>query len=234
MPLRMKGDKRGMKVTAKRRKPMIVTIDFETTGLQAGEDEVLQVSIIDENYNVLLNEYCKPQNKKSWEAAQQVNGITQEMVINKSAFEKYVPVVRDIVKRADHVIAYNAAFEDGFLKAYGIEVPPEKWIDPMIMFAEIYGEWNANYGDYKWQSLGKCAAYYGYEFKAHDSLEDVKATMYCYEKMVDQEEEKEQGLSAQEKPDDKNHDEESQNKVNAPAEKSTRRNKMSRNCKIRI
>lgn len=25
--------------------------------------------------------------------------------------------------------------------------------------------------------------YYGYEFKAHDSLEDVKATLYCYKKM---------------------------------------------------
>lgn len=36
---------------------MIATIDFETTGLKAGEDEVLQVSIIDENYNVLLNVY---------------------------------------------------------------------------------------------------------------------------------------------------------------------------------
>ena len=42
---------------------MIATIDFETTGLKAGEDEVLQVSIIDENYNVLLNVYCRPNNK---------------------------------------------------------------------------------------------------------------------------------------------------------------------------
>lgn len=41
---------------------MIATIDFETTGLKAGEDEVLQVSIIDENYNVLLNVYCRPNN----------------------------------------------------------------------------------------------------------------------------------------------------------------------------
>lgn len=98
---------------------MIATIDFETTGLKAGEDEV---------------------------------------------------------------IAYNAAFEDSYIKAYGIEVDPEKWIDPMIMFAEIYGEWNERRGSYKWQSLTKCATYYGYEFKAHDSLEDVKATLYCYKK----------------------------------------------------
>lgn len=121
---------------------MIATIDFETTGFKAGEDEVLQVSIIDENYNVLLNAYCRPNNKDSWEDAQAVHGITPLMVANELPFERYVPTVLGILSKADKVIAYNAAFEDSYLKAYGIEVDPEKWIDPMIMFAEIYGEWN--------------------------------------------------------------------------------------------
>lgn len=166
---------------------MIATIDFETTGLKAGEDEVLQVSIIDENYNVLLNAYCRPNNKDSWEDAQAVHGITPLMVANELPFERYVPTVLDILNKADKVIAYNAAFEDSYLKAYEIEVDTEKWIDPMIMFAEIYGEWNKRRGNYKWQSLAKCATYYGYEFKAHDSLEDVKATLYAYKKMREKE-----------------------------------------------
>lgn len=72
---------------------MIATIDFETTGLKAGEDEVLQVSIIDENYNVLLNAYCRPNNKESWEDAQAVHGITPLMVANELPFERYVPTV---------------------------------------------------------------------------------------------------------------------------------------------
>lgn len=144
---------------------MIATIDFETTGFKAGEDEVLQVSI-----------------KDSWEDAQAVHGITPLMVANELPFERYVPTVLGILSKADKVIAYNAAFEDSYLKAYGIEVDPGKWIDPMIMFAEIYGEWNERRGSYKWQSLTKCATYYSYEFEAHDSLEDVKATLYCYKK----------------------------------------------------
>ena len=94
-------------------------------------------------------------------------------------FERYVPTVLDILSKADKVIAYNAAFEDSYLKAYGIEVDPEKWIDPMIMFAEIYGEWNERRGSYKWQSLTKCATYYGYEFKAHDSLKAKKPLTGC-------------------------------------------------------
>lgn len=67
---------------------MIATIDFETTGLKAGEDEVLQVSIIDENYNVLLNVYCRPNNKGSWEDAQAVHGITPLMVANELPFNE--------------------------------------------------------------------------------------------------------------------------------------------------
>ena len=163
---------------------MIVVIDFETTGLEAGEDEVLQVSIIDEEYNVLLNTYCRPNNKDSWEEAQKINGITPLMVANKLPFERYTAAVSDILTKADYVIAYNYVFEDAFLRAYGIEVDREKWFDPMLAFAEIYGEWDSSYNDYKWQSLSKCAEYYGYQFKAHDSLEDVKATLYCYKKIT--------------------------------------------------
>lgn len=163
---------------------MIAVIDFETTGLEAGKDEVLQVAIIDENCNTLLNTYCRPLNIDTWEDAQRVNGITPLMVMNELPFERYTDRVKEILGEADKVIAYNAPFESGFLKAYGIEIPGEKWIDPMIIFADIYKE-PGRHGGYKWQSLTKCAKYYGYEFKAHDALEDIKATLYCYKKMCE-------------------------------------------------
>jgi DNA polymerase-3 subunit epsilon len=163
---------------------MIAVIDFETTGLKPGTDEVLQVSIIDENENVLMNQYCRPINRDTWEDAQKIHGITPLMVMNELPFERYTAAVQDVLNKADYVIAYNYVFEDSFLKAYGIEVERKKWFDPMLAFAEIYGEWDSYHGNYKWQSLIKCARYYGYEFKAHDSLEDVKATLHCYKRMA--------------------------------------------------
>lgn len=119
----------------------MVVIDFETTGLIAGEDEVLQVAIIDGKENTLLNTYCKPQKKTRWDDAQNVHSITPDMVVNERPFEDYAPAVHAILNRADKVIAYNTTFEDSFLKAYGINVDEDKWIDPMIIFAEIYGEY---------------------------------------------------------------------------------------------
>ena len=41
--------------------------------------------------------------------------------------------------------------------------------------------------DYKWQKLTTCAAYYEYKFNAHDSLEDVKATLHCYKCIMEEE-----------------------------------------------
>ena len=55
----------------------------------------------------------------------------------------------------------------------------------MLEFAEIYGQWNEYYGNYTWKSLNDCCLYYGYYLgNAHDSLEDCKATLYCYNKVI--------------------------------------------------
>lgn len=87
------------------------------------------------------------------------------MVYNELPFERYADTVKDILNRAEKVIAYNADFENSFLQAYGIEVDKEKWIDPMLIFAEIYGQWDDYHGNYKWQNLSRCASHYGYKFK---------------------------------------------------------------------
>ena len=67
----------------------------------------------------------------------------------------------------------------------------------MVEFAEVYGEYSEYFEGYKWQKLTTAADYYGYEYNAHDSLEDVKATLYVYKKMLEEAENE----SSCEKPD---------------------------------
>ena len=175
--IREKGDNKMKK------KYEIVVLDLETTGFNKELDEILQVSIIDKDKNVLLNEYCKPEYMKSWKSAEAVNGISPDIVKDKKPFKFFAKKVEEILNNAEKILIYNAQFDAEFLHAKGLKFPDDIIIDVMLDFSEIYGEWNEYFGNYKWQKLSTAAAYYGYKFNAHDSLEDVKATLFVYNQM---------------------------------------------------
>lgn len=162
----------------------VIVFDTETTGLSFADDEILQISIIDGDGNILINEYVQPYWTISWSEAQAVNGITPDMVKDAPYAHELIPKVKGIFQSADLVIAYNNAFDLKMLEKWGIQLSPEqKQYDVMYAFAEIYGEWNEHHQDFKWQKLITCAEYFGYEFDAHDSLEDARATLFSYYKI---------------------------------------------------
>ena len=165
-----------------------IIIDTETTGLQAGLDEILQLSIIDTEDNTLYDGYFKPENHTSWEEAGRVNGITPEMVANCPSFKSELSKINDIFQDCEEIIGYNTPFDIGFLEASGVTIPETvTFIDVMREFAPIYGEWSEKHQCYKWQKLTVCANYYGFDWKsmaAHNSLADCCATLFCYKQIL--------------------------------------------------
>ena len=161
-----------------------IVFDTETTGLNPEYDEIIQLSIIDGTGKVLFDEYIKPSRRKKWPEAQKISGISPEMVKNCKTFRFFRKTIQKIFDSAKTIIAYNIGFDAGFLQSYGIDVYREKnWRDVMIDFAEIYGEWSDYKQSYKWQKLSTAAAYYDFKFSAHNSLEDVKATLFVAENL---------------------------------------------------
>lgn len=156
----------------------VVVIDFETTGLNCDTDEILQVSIIDQDENVLMNQYCRAVRHNSWESASSVNGIYPPRVAFCPPFEKVAPYVQDILSRADKVLAYNCSFEQSFLMVNGIDPYILFWCDPMT---EIVDYCNATSGGHRSRmALQSAARTIGYDYNAHDALEDVKATLQVH------------------------------------------------------
>ena len=134
----------------------IVVFDTETTGLDRKNDEIIQFSACDGEGNPLINTYLRPVRHTEWPGAMAVNGITPAMVADAPTLEEMSGRIKAVLESAN---------------------------DVMIDFARQYGEWDSYHEDYKWQKLVTAARYYGYEFKAHDSMNDVFATLYVYQMM---------------------------------------------------
>lgn len=170
-------------------KSKVICLDIETTGLDIYNDEIVQLSIIDGNNNVLFNDYIKPERKTKWKDAEKIHGISPKMVRNKPTIRDVLPYINSVLENAECIVGYNSnGFDIPFLQANGVVFPNEsttEYVDVMKNFAVIYGEWSDYFCDWKWQKLEKCARFYGYKFNPHDSLEDVKATLFCHYKMCE-------------------------------------------------
>lgn len=166
--------------------PARIVLDTETTGLDPRRDELLQISVLDADTGAtVLNTYVRPIWTLEWPQAQNIHGITPEMVAEAPTLAELHLELRAIFGTAREIIGYNTFFDLAFLEPYGI-IPWGEIADVMMDFAPIYGEWSEYHGDYKWQSLSTCAAYFGYDWgegKAHDSLADCQATLFCYKRI---------------------------------------------------
>ena len=173
---------------------MIISYDMETTGLNRTDDDILQLSIVDEHGNTLFNEMFKPTQKTEWPDASAVHGITPEKVRDLPTFDKWRSEIQSIFDNSSLLVGYNQlSFDDPFLTANGICVDSSKSVDVMLTFSEFYGETNThpegfNKTPYKWKKLSQAAEFFGYDWgvdHAHDSLADAKAAMFVYRNLVE-------------------------------------------------
>lgn len=165
------------------RKSKIICIDIETTGLDRNNDEILQVSIINGRGKTLYNSYIKPDYATEWKEAEAINKISWDCVKFAPGILTEKRKIDKILRKAELIIGYNhKGFDLPFLAAKGIDTAVKaKIYDVMLEFAYIVGEYDEKHDNYKWKTLTYCAKYYGYtDYKAHDALEDARATLHCY------------------------------------------------------
>lgn len=140
-----------------------VIVDVETTGLDWQNDEIISISIVGLQKNILMSSLLKPTRTIPPEASA-VNGITDEMVAGSMGFEAAFPLIRMYLE-GRKVIAYNEDFDrlmlygncyrHGFASPWVAALKYSPWECAMRKYAAFVGEWSNYFGGYRWQKLPK-------------------------------------------------------------------------------
>lgn len=159
-----------------------IVLDTETTGVDARKDEILTLSIVDGDANVLWDGLYRPRYAREWPYAERINGISPSDVADCPLITEHVEEIKRIVRSAEEVVIYNAAFDRKFLAAIGADAAPgQKVTDTMLEFSDFYREPNSRHpGQYRWQKLSVAAEHIGYDWgdgHAHSSVDDCLATL---------------------------------------------------------
>ena len=140
-----------------------VYLDTETTGV-TDDDEIVEITIIDDNGKPLINTLVKPVYHSSWPGAERVHGISPIEVRHAPTQSQISDDIRKIVKGAQ-VVIYNSPFDSKFL--------PELEDAAEIKCAmRAFAEWNNS----RWIKLTNATKIIGYEWEgAHRALADTLA-----------------------------------------------------------
>jgi DNA polymerase-3 subunit epsilon len=172
----------------------ILFIDFETSGLDANRHAILQAAWIIEKDGVVTQERVydvqPDQNDDLCMAALEVNGFTFERL--KAG--KYVSLVLEILKQEClpyvglRPCGHNVTFDIDFL----VKVGRRHGENPFV-YLDIRKSLDTHallhYLDYKGKlslssyTLVSACHYFGIPLKAHDALEDIRATRILFHKL---------------------------------------------------
>ena len=155
-----------------------VILDTETTGLGS-------LACIDRDSNVLVDSLVNPGVAIPAEAAA-IHGITDADVSDKLCFTDLCPLVWDVVRLADCVLIYNAAFDSRLIRQslQGDEGALNQAAQLrcgciMELYANFYGQYSEYHGSYTWQKLVNAVRQCGLEMagSAHRGLADARASL---------------------------------------------------------
>ena len=88
----------------------VVCFDTETTGFTKW-DEIIQISIVNEDEKEVLTTFIKPDHKKSWDDAQAINGISPKMVKDAPSMRELQKILAKIFDGAKEILGYNVGFD---------------------------------------------------------------------------------------------------------------------------
>lgn len=172
-----------------------LVLDTETTGLnQYRNDEAVEISVVDQDENIVFDSLIKPKNIIEWSGAQRIHGISPEMVADAPLFEDVWMKLGSLLA-GQTIFIYNAPYDIGImhnmLLAAGFQNQMafvKKCVDVMVPYANLWGDYHPYYGTAKWQKLTVAVAQQGIDVSdcvAHRALGDCVMTLRLLKQMLE-------------------------------------------------
>lgn len=160
----------------------LLCLDTETTGFSPQHgDDIIQLSMINGHGDV-FNCYYAPRTKTSWDEASAINGIYPEDVEGYLPFAhpQSIAEVQSIIDKTDLIIGYNVNFDLNFMREAGIVLSGVGEINDSLFDFRDWCKAHPELPVPSRHNLTAAAEYFGYSFNAHNALEDVKATLFVW------------------------------------------------------
>lgn len=166
---------------------MMLAFDVETTGFDADTDQIIELGVANDQGD-----------KTSWlvrvqrsipEEVVELTGITDQMIADEGLPWRQVwAEAGPMFVEADIVVAYNAAFDRGFLRAYQHRQPAEprigldgRMLDPYLLSQRYFPD-----GTFDDRRLSTVAEHFGVSLtRAHRAGDDALATLEVLERMCE-------------------------------------------------
>lgn len=93
----------------------VLFFDLELTGFY-DHDEILSITIIDGNGDMVMDTLVRPEHTKKWTRTEKIHGITPAMVTDAPTLAELTPRIKEIFENADNLIAYGVSTDFGHIK----------------------------------------------------------------------------------------------------------------------
>ncbi len=157
-----------------------VYLDTETTGLEKS-DEIIEISIIDDDCQVLFSSLVKP-SRPIPSSSTFIHGITDDMVRIARTWPVIWPDVRAALFGREAVVMYNAEFDMRMMQQsharYRLQWRDKfNTADLLALYAEFRGDWDPRRGTYRRYSLADAGIHCRISLpNAHRSTADALLT----------------------------------------------------------
>ena len=95
--------------------PRVLFFDLELTGVY-NHDEIISISIVDGNEQLIMDTLVKPVHTKRWKRTEKIHGITPAMVQDAPTLAELTPRIKELFEGCDNLIAYGVSTDYSHIK----------------------------------------------------------------------------------------------------------------------